>query len=184
MAKASKLKEVKEDETPEIHETIQAVEVKSDEPATSIEDHEEVASVPETIIEISPFSKEPLTMVEVATNKIFIPPTPTYRKELDKNLSFEERIVGFLQSRGTGQSVKLNDFLKSLFKLPDLNAPPEWASQGASKRLRSILDKMQSAGTLTIINNQHRKLGMGYYAGEQKILQHYNLNNVTIEAVM
>jgi hypothetical protein len=133
------------------------------------------------------FEKEPIVgtpEVVVSESKIVIPepPKPIYRKELDNNLPFDERIVAFLESRGKSGTIKLNDFLKSLYPLPKLNEPPKWNDQGEMKRLRVILDNMKSHRAIDFVNNQHSKLGQHYYEGEQQYARFHNLNTVTIEA--
>lgn len=145
---------------------------------------EEVASVPdpEPIDSPAEQTKEPLAEEPIVTKEIEIPPAPAYRKELDKSLPFEDRIVAFLESRGAGQIFKINDFLKSLYPIPQLNAPPTWMDQAAMKRLRVTLDNMQSHGKLTISNNSHAKLGTHYYEGVEQFARFHNLNTVPIEA--
>lgn len=111
------------------------------------------------------------------------PPPPVYRPELDKNLSFDVRIEKFLESRNSGQFIKLNDFLKSLYPLPRPNETPAWATQSAAKQLRLVLIKMQSEGRITIQNNMHLKLGAHHYpdATTGKVA-YRNLSDVIIEA--
>jgi hypothetical protein len=94
----------------------------------------------------------------------------------------EEKIVAFIESRTGGDTVRLNEFLKSLYPLPQRNEPPLWLNQGTSKQIKVLLSKMQADGLISIVNNTHELLGKFYHAGEQQITQHRNLNNVDILA--
>lgn len=127
--------------------------------------------VPEQAIEVAQMSAESKSQAKIAT--------PT---ELDKNLTHEERIVGFLYARKTMQAVRLNDFLKSLYPMPEQNAPPTWKDQGAMKRLRVLLDNMQSHGQLKIQNNRHAELGKHYFKGTEKFAAFYDLDSTEIFA--
>lgn len=99
-----------------------------------------------------------------------------------ENLSFEDRIVKFLESRNGG-FVKVNDFLKSLYPLVKFNEPALYLNQGESKKLRVLLSAMQSNGKLQILNNQHLKLGAFHYPDPTTMkTEYYNLSNVSIEA--
>lgn len=127
----------------------------------------------------------------IAENKILVPATvsvktevqkPVYKKETDIHLPFDQRILAFMESRGTSGFIRLNEFLKSLYPLPKGNEPPKWLQMGEGKRLLGILDKLQSEGKILINNNQHKRLGKFYYAGVEQITQHHNLNDVVIEA--
>ncbi len=105
------------------------------------------------------------------------------RKETDKNLPIDERIVAYLESRTSPDFVKLNDFLKSLYPLPKMAEPPVWLSQGVSKQIKNLLTDMQTQGRVTIRDNRHLMLGMAYYPDSTTLKTHYyNLNNVVIEA--
>lgn len=110
-------------------------------------------------------------------------PQPPYRKELDPKLSFEDRIIAFLDSRNTIEFVKMNDFLKSLYPLPKPNHPVAWMDQGAMKRLRILLEKMQAEGKIQIQSNAHHKLGTAYYPDTVTMkTEYHNLSSVVIDA--
>jgi hypothetical protein len=107
-----------------------------------------------------------------------------YRKEMDTKLSFEERIIAYLDSRAAGASVKLNDFLKSLYPAPKGNMPPAWTDQGNMKRLRVLLDAMQSQGKIEIVANAHMQLGKAHYPDTTTMkTEYHNLATVGIECV-
>jgi len=99
-----------------------------------------------------------------------------------ENLSMEEKINRFLDSRGSGE-IRMNDFLKSLFPIPKLNEPPLWLKQENCKMLRIVLEGMYSKGEINIISESHRRLGMNYYpdlsTGRR---EHYTLNSLQIIA--
>lgn len=99
-----------------------------------------------------------------------------------ENLSMEEKINKFLDSRDAGE-VRMNDFLKSLFPIPKFNEPPLWLKQENCKMLRIVLERMYSKGEINIISESHRRLGMNYYpdlaTGRR---EHYTLNSLQIIA--
>jgi hypothetical protein len=65
--------------------------------------------------------------------KQYVEPKPVIRKEMDANLSFEERIEAFIKDKKDW--VKLNDFLKSLFPIPKFNEAPVYINKGEMKRI-------------------------------------------------
>ena len=106
---------------------------------------------------------------------------PEQKAEPKKELSIEEKIIAFIDSRNAGE-VRLNDFLKSVYPLPQRNEPPAYVHQHASKQLRVLLAEMQVKGQLTLVNDLYTKLGQGYYEGDGQLLKHYNITNVEIIA--
>jgi hypothetical protein len=144
------------------------------------------SSVPTTIVEETPIKElktewvTPPGLEELGEYKPIEPPKPIYRKELDANLPFEERIEAFIDSRNEGV-VRMNDFLKSLYGVPQFNTPPKWADQKEMKSLGGILENMQNTGKINIQNGTHKQLGKHYYSGDDQRLSHHNLNTVTIE---
>jgi hypothetical protein len=165
---------------------------------------EESVEIQPTAETLAAFDKEPIAQatIEVSNERIFLPeeypkdePPPNvgmmsalpntpiyvaYRKELDANLPFEERIEAFIDSRNEGM-IRMNDFLKSLYGVPQFNTPPKWASPQEMKSLGGILENMQNAGKINIQNDTHKQLGKHYYSGDDQRLSHHNLNTVTIE---
>lgn len=96
-------------------------------------------------------------------------------------LSKEEKIINFLESRGDGEFV-INDFLKSLYPIPTYNMPAEYLRQGESKALKGLLTKMQAEGKIAFVDNSYQKLGQFYYEGGDTQTKHYNILNVKIVA--
>jgi len=107
------------------------------------------------------------------------------RKELTIRqipIPIEDKIVSFLRSRDTNGFVVLNEFLKTLYPAPLLGAPPEWAKQIASKKLKNTLNAMHEKGEIFINNEQHKKLGTFFYEKDNPVTQYYNIGNLQIEA--
>lgn len=161
MAKASSKQAIKAEEVP--------VTVMTEAEAEKIEAAIEMLKAP-----------EPVEVPEVVTEKV--EPIKVVAKKEEPILSNEEKIVAFIESRTGGDTVRLNEFLKSLYPLPQRNEPPLWLNQGTSKQIKVLLSKMQADGLISIVNNTHELLGKFYHAGEQQITQHRNLNNVEILA--
>jgi hypothetical protein len=138
----------------------------------------EITEVPQ---EATPVEKA--VVLEAPKEKLETPiPAPIYRTELDRNLPMDERISAFLESRATGDYIKMNDYLKSLYPLPKMNELPAWIYQPASKQLRVLLEKMVAEGRINIRNNTHLKLGHHHYPDATTMKVEYrNLNNVLIE---
>ena len=139
--------------------------------------------LPETIeVETKEEEKapEPIEVPKFVTEPIIVKEEPI--KVEVKNMTAEEKIVQFIESRTGGGNVRLNEFLKSLYPMPKLNEPPLWLNQGTSKQIKNLLAKMQADGLISIVNNTHELLGKFYHAGEQQITQHRNLNNIEILA--
>ncbi len=106
------------------------------------------------------------------------------RPELDPTKSHEERILSFLDSHKTGDFVKMNDFLKSLYPLAKPGIPPLFTDQRTMKQLKHLLLKLQSENKIVFPNNHFERLGKHYYDGndvEQKT-RYYNILNVPVEA--
>lgn len=168
MAKSTRKK--KEEVVPEVEQPIvsQPEEVKPEPEIKGVITEEgEVVELPQEPAK----EPEPVKPVEQ--------PTPVV---ISDDLTMEQKLVKFLESR-PGGFVKVNDFLKSLFPPPKImNQPPEWTKQGASKRLRVMLDNMQSHGLLRVKDNRHSRLGTNYYPDDTTMkAEYHNLNTVTIE---
>lgn len=91
----------------------------------------------------------------------------------------EERITNFIDSREAGD-IKMNDFLKSLYPPSLHNQPAKWADQGNSKYLKKVLEDMQAAGKITVVNNAHRRLGEHYYDGTTGMASRHNISTIPI----
>lgn len=124
--------------------------------------------------------KEFLDMGAKAAEKYQQPKPAIKSKEMDATLSSEERIEAFIEDKKDW--VKLNDFLKALYPIPRFNEPPVYLDKGEMKRMRILLDNMQSHGKLQIKDNGHGKLGNHYYEGEQQYAKFWHIGNLTIEA--
>ena len=112
-----------------------------------------------------------------AKEPVVVPTLP----EADQNLSFEERIAAYLSKRN-GQTVRLNEFLKSLYppsKIPGLK--PEWYQGHESKRLGRIIGKLAADKVIEPVNELYKDLGTFYYEGEDPRTKYHNLNTVLVE---
>lgn len=110
-------------------------------------------------------------------------PTPVIVPEpISKNAPMDEKIKNYIKSRGTKGDIKLNDFLKSLFPLPQFNEPPVWQLQHNSRVLRNLLEDMQNKGDIFIVENRHRQLGDHYYKSDTPVTQYHTLNSLEIIA--
>jgi hypothetical protein len=172
MAKASSKQMVQIGQTSGVlTEEVKLVEI----PVEEFKEKFPNAEVPKLVTEDNPVIEE---IKEKAPEWASVPQI----KKQEVELSNEEKIVAFIESRTGGDTVRLNEFLKSLYPLPQRNEPPLWLNQGTSKQIKVLLSKMQADGLISIVNNTHELLGKFYHAGEQQITQHRNLNNVEILA--
>jgi len=96
------------------------------------------------------------------------------KEDPKEELSMEEKIVNFFNSREAG-TVKMNDFLKSLYPLPKFNEPAEYLRQGRSKELKGILTKLQAEGKILLADNNHLKLGSFYYTDGDTQTKYHNI---------
>ena len=163
MAKAAKPKKVKVENPPTITEPIEEVIEETVEeiiPEVVIEEKEE-----EPVIEI------PEPIKEVVIEKVV---------DLSVELSLEQRIINFIDSRDAGE-IKMNDFLKSLFGVPKIGELPTWLNQGASRKIRQLLDDMVKNSQIIIQGNSHLRLGTFYYPDSSTGKTAYrNLSDVNI----
>lgn len=131
-------------------------------PSTTLDEVEQVKEEPETIL-----------VSENINDSI-------KRMEAEQELSKEQRIINYLEDKPKGD-IRVNDFLKSLFGVSKLNEPPMWQNQAASKEIKGLLDKMQAAGYLEVVNNAHLKLGQTYYPDTTTMRAvQYDLNSAPI----
>jgi len=178
MTKSTTKKPVIKEEAPEIKTGIKApIETVEPEKKKEIEAEEPTASTLEST------SKELKDAPPVMGVEEYIPSEALY--ELSKpapsheEKTFEERILEFIESRESGR-IKLNDFLKSLFKVPKMNEPAEWMQQGKNKYLRMVLDMMVKKGELIIEGNKHLELGKPYHEGTDMLAKNHSLATVEI----
>lgn len=148
------------------------VKVGVGQPVNQVEQLQEDIVIDEMVdINTTPLKTTKLVAVEEIVN------TPIFKEDL----SMEEKIINFIDSRESG-NIKINDFLKSLYPIPNGNTPPVWVNQAKSKELRVLLDKMQHERKISIINNKHKLLGTFYYPDVTTMKTCYhNLNTVIIE---
>lgn len=108
--------------------------------------------------------------------------TNDMRPEADRKLPHHQRILAFIESRHTGDFIKLNDFLKSLYPLPKPNEKPAWQNQGVMRKLRQDLLAMRDRGEIVFSNMNPERLGDNYHVGEQRLRRDYNIGDLNIEA--
>lgn len=147
---------------------------------TSVEKIEEVEKKKEEPEEVN--TTTPISLVE-ETKTVEELPKPPVKEEFISyptlpEKTFEERITDFLDSR-EGE-IKMNDFLKSLYPVPMYGVPPEYNSQGSSRYLRKVLEDLQAAGKVTIVNNAHRRLGEHYYNDGNGQAAKHNISTIQI----
>lgn len=162
MAKAKKVKDTVTEITEPIVEApqVETVEEVVEETIPDIVEEPKVA-----IIEEVKVVEEPIKEVTVV------------KPEAKEELSMEQRIVDFLESR-TGE-IRLNEFLKSLFPIPTNGEPSSCLQQGTSRMLRGLLEEMQAKCKIVIVDNKHRLLGQPYYPDSNTGKQaHHNLNTI------
>jgi hypothetical protein len=111
-------------------------------------------------------------------------PTPKPPFSPDPRASLSDNVRGYMGSREFPDYVRLNDFLKSLFKLPRVNEVPEWQNKRISKDIRAALETLQGEGVLQIRNDTHKKLGGFFYDSNdsQQRTMHYHIGDVDIFA--
>jgi len=133
---------------------------------------------------IEPIKEEPKVIVEVVEEikpTIQKEDTYAYAATETKDLSMEEKVLKFIESRDG--EIKMNDFLKSLFGVPKFGEPAVWLSQATSKELRGVLAKLNNEGRINIISNAHMNLGTFYYPDTTTgKTAYHNLNTVSIIA--
>lgn len=181
MAKSTKPKKIKE----QVEEKVEPVIEQPEEQISIVEETvvpeigEEPPSV--TLDEVKEVEKGVEPVKEEIKPSIQVKDTYAYAaKEINDDLSVEEKIIKFLDSR-EGE-IRMNDFLKSLFDVPKFGEPPLWMNKGENKRLSLILQDIQGKGYCTFISNSHLKLGQFYHDGEDQRTKHHNLGTVNIIA--
>lgn len=169
MAKAKKEKPVVEEAKIEVHETPETI-------TPTVE--ETLPIVEEPIIEVTESTVTKDDVDEWATQ--IKEARAVTNTEIEEDLSMEQKIVEFVDSRDG--NVKLNDFLKSLFGVPQHNEPPKWLMQGNSRLLRKVIDGLVKEGKIIIENDNHLRLGQFYYTDNSPVTQHHSLNTLNIIA--
>jgi len=126
---------------------------------------DEVVSVEEILPEVVVIEEKPLVAVKE-------PPT--------EELTIEQSILNFLEEKPKVE-IRINDYLKMLYKPPKYGEPPLWQSQTASKEIRNALSNLVRSGDLVVISDAHMKLSTTFYpdTSTMQSVQH-NLNTVAI----
>jgi hypothetical protein len=121
--------------------------------------------------------KQKIAIAEKVPEKV----EKVYLAEADTSLPFTERLDAFLAKK-KGTTVRLNDFLKSLYPIPVMGARPRWEDQGEMKRLRVLLDKYSAEGKVEVSNNLHQRLGTFYYGeAADPVTKYHNLATIILE---
>lgn len=149
----------------------------------SKEDYENEQKNSQTAVQPDPTSVADKSPIEKTIQKLNEnAPEPDAIDPKDKEAKMDEKIVKFLKSKHTGEYIKINDFLKSLYPAKKGNEPPVWDNQGESKRLRVLLDTMKSHGMIDIQGNRHSILGTTHYVGVEHFAKPHTLNTTDIYA--
>lgn len=164
MAKAKKEKPVTltdpvVEETKTVNPNIPEVPEILQPEATTMESGEPPLIITENTVEEKAF--EPVANEEDKPINTYSSGIPL-KKELLEELSMDQKILNFLDSRSEGE-IRMNDFLKSLFPPPSFGQPPLWKGQAASKQIRVLLDKMWNDGQISLITPAYQNLGRAYY---------------------
>lgn len=178
MAKSTTKKIAVKEVVPETKTGITApIEVIEPEKKKETEQEEQEASISESTSKESK-DAQPVMVVEesIPSEGLYelSKPAPSHEEK-----TFEERIFEFIESRAAGR-IKLNDFLKSLYKVPKMNEPAEWMQLGSSKYLKMVLDMMVKKGKIYIENDRHLDLGKPYHEGTDMLAKNHSLATVEI----
>lgn len=141
-----------------------------------------VAQPTEPIIEAKSEEVKPEQPKEPIFDELKEEPLPEKPKEPEAastEQTIEEKIVAFIDNE-TGNRVKLNDFLKSLYKVPTFSEPAQWLHQSESKYLRSVLDNMNKNGLIVLENERYLLLGKSYYPMPDQRQKHYTIAEIEI----
>ncbi len=167
--KSNKSETPKEEiKTPEVTEEVKELVVENAEPMVTIKETPEPELVKEKKEELS---QEPVKQDEPAKKE----------KEVDESATPQEKILHHLEQNKTGDYIKLNGFLKTLYPTVD-KVPDVWKQQGENKKLRVLLDSMQQHNMIEIKGNTHSKLGQTYYDGNEPESKIHTLDTVEILA--
>lgn len=168
MAKAKKVKEVK----PKVEEIVEPIieeapvaEIGQEPPSVTLDEVNEIETVEVAEIKVVEPVSEPVVKTQI---------------EPSENISMEDKVLKYLEGKPVGE-IRMNDFLKSLFKPPKFGELPLWQHQSANKEIRNLLDKLHRSGDLEVSGNAHLKLGAVYYPDTVTMkTSHHDLNSVPI----
>lgn len=132
----------------------------------------ESAPEPPVVVEVVPEVKEAAPIVEEVK--------PVVRPEMDFRLSHKERIIAFME--GKKGTIRLNDFLKSLWPISKPPIPPAITDQANMRKLRVDLLELQKEGKFKLSASINR-LGKAHFPDQTTLRTHYyDLTNLIIEA--
>lgn len=107
------------------------------------------------------------------------------RPEVDKSKTHKERIISFVEGKRGQGTIKLNDFLKSLYPLPKGNEPQQHLEQGNLRKLRQDIRELKAEGKLNLNNDSFEQLGNPHFPDQTTGRTHYkNLTDTPIEAIV
>jgi|ERR1700743_1344316 len=107
------------------------------------------------------------------------------RPEVDKSKTHKERIISFVEGKRGQGTIKLNDFLKSLYPLPKGNEPQQHLEQGNLRKLRQDIRELKAEGKLNLSNDSFEQLGNPHFPDQTTGKTHYkNLTDTPIEAIV
>lgn len=122
-------------------------------------------------------AKQKIAMEEKVPEKV----EKVYLAEADTSLPLSDRLDAFLAKK-KGQTLRLNDFLKSLYPVPVMGARPRWEDQGEMKRLRVLLANYSATGKIEVSNNLYQQLGTFYYGeSSDPVTKYHNLATIILE---
>lgn len=124
--------------------------------------------------------KNPSCILEEKAESIFN--TIETRPEMNTKLSFKERIMAFVESRGTEKFVRLDGFLRALYP-PRINEKPGHLNQGNMIALKNDLRELQKGRRLVFANNSFEQLGKHYWetGDPERKTKYHNVTTLAIE---
>ena len=190
MAKATKVVKKEKVVTPDVSKEPVVIETK---PEPIVEENKEE---PNRFGDIKPFSELGVSTdvlakgVVISDGKIATPEeiiemysetgvllVDSSKKEPVAEVPMEEAILTFVESRNTPE-VRLNEFLKSLYGLPQAGAKQKHEHITELRYLRSILASLD--GKLTFTSRQFLTLGNTKYEGVEMKAKKITLNDINI----
>lgn len=148
-----------------------STEVKTPEPEVVPPIVEDATTAP-PVVENAPEVKETIPVIEEVKSIV--------RPEMDFRLSHKERIIAFMEGK-TG-TIRLNDFLKSLWPISKPPIPPAITDQANMRKLRADLLELERQGIFKLSSSINR-LGKAHFPDQTTLRTHYfDLTNLIIEA--
>lgn len=171
MAKAKKEKKQDEEKiSPAIEETNNP-EIGETPPSVTLDEVKEVST---------PEPELPKEAIPEVLEKVKEEPVVSKTVQIPENATMGNKIMAFLENKPKSE-IRINDYLKSLFKPPKFGEPPLWQNQAASKEVKSALDKLHKDGDIEVLGNAHLKLGTAYYPDTQTMrTEYYSIDTIPI----